>query len=429
MITVMNLSFLILSLLLILIFLAIVSLKKMSLIAEVERKLLLQQQKLQDFSRELNHLKEIQQDSLSKQFQQSREELSLILKNNSDSNTKYLTDISKLQQEKLESVREVVDKRLGLIQEDNNKKLDKMREVVDEKLHATLEKRLGQSFKIVSDRLEQVHKGLGEMQNLATGVGDLKKVLTNVKTRGTWGEIQLGNLLEQMLSPDQFQANVKIKPSSQDYIEFAVKLPGKDSQDMPLWLPIDAKYPQEAYQRLVDAQDQVSVESIQIARKEIETSIKKEAKTINEKYIHPPYSTDFAIMFLPIESLYAEVLRFPGLHQIIQQKYRVLIAGPTTLAALLNSLQMGFRTLSVEKRSSEVWKLLSTVKVEFEKFGGILEKTKKKLEEASNTIDTAASKSRNISRKLNKVEALPDSSNSSENKQSLFDESDALFIT
>ncbi|RAP38791.1 DNA recombination protein RmuC [Candidatus Marinamargulisbacteria bacterium SCGC AAA071-K20] len=420
----MILEILILCLILAVIFQTVSSNKKLNLISEIERKLLLQDQQLRSFNSQFSDIKEKQQETLSKQFQQTREELSLNLKHNSDSHTKQLTGISQLQDEKLEKVRAVVDKRLGLMQDDNNKKLDKMREVVDEKLHATLEKRLGESFKMVSERLEQVHKGLGEMQHLANGVGDLKKVLTNVKTRGTWGEIQLGNLLEQVLTKDQYEANVKIRPKAQDFVEFAIKLPGKDSSDNPVWLPIDAKYPQEAYHRLVEAQEKSDVNGVEAASKELELSMKKEARIINEKYIHPPLSTDFAILFLPIESLYAEALRIPGLHQQLQQKYRVLLAGPTTLAALLNSLQMGFRTLAVEKRSSEVWSLLSAVKLEFTKFGDILEKTQKKLQEAGNTIELATKKTRTIERKLNKVESLPEAAL----EDQIVEEPETLFI-
>ena len=245
------------------------------------------------------------------------------------------------------------------------------------------------------------------MQNLASGVGDLKKVLTNVKTRGTWGEIQLESLLEQLLTPDQYEKNVKIKPKSTEFVEFAIKLPGKDpDDDTPVWLPIDAKFPQEMYQHVLTAQDAGDAEAVETATKQLEISIKKEARTIRDKYISPPMSTDFGILFLPTEGLYAEVLRRPGLHESLQRDYRVMIAGPTTLSALLNSLQMGFRTLAIEKRSSEVWKVLGGVKQEFVKFGDILDKTKKKLQEATNTIESAASKSRNIERKLNKVESI-----------------------
>jgi DNA recombination protein RmuC len=348
-------------------------------------------------------------DEWANESKRNREEQQNSLKAFNDSVLKQMADISTLSQNNQEKLRESIEKRLLALQDDNNKKLEKMRETVDEKLQSTLEKRLGQSFKLVSDRLEQVHKGLGEMQTLATGVGDLKKVLTNVKTRGTWGEVQLDNLLSQMLSPEQYDKNVRIKPKTQEFVEFAVKLPGKTGDaSTPIWLPIDAKYPQDTYQHIIQAQEQGDKPALDLAIKQLETSMKLEAKRICEKYIDPPNTTDFAILFLPIEGLYAEVLRCPNLHTTLQQKYRVLIAGPTTLAALLNSLQMGFKTLAIEKRSSEVWAVLSGIKQEFGKFGDLLEKTQKKLQQASDSIETAASKSRTISRKLNKVEELPE---------------------
>ena len=308
---------------------------------------------------------------------------------------------------KLEKMRQTVEERLKLLQADNNRQLEEMRRTVDEKLHATLEKRLGESFQLVSERLELVHKGLGEMQTLASGVGDLKRVLTNVKTRGIWGEFHLVSLLEQILTVEQYAQNVATKKGSNDRVEFAVKLPGRDKDVDVLWLPIDAKFPQEDYQRLLDAQDQANQVLAEDAMKCLEARVKSEAKNIRAKYIDPPNTTDFAIMFLPIEGLFAEVLRRPGLCDILMREYRVVITGPTTLAALLNSLQMGFRTLAVEKRSSEVWALLGAVKTEFGRFGELLEKTQKKLQEASNSIDTAAQKSRTIERKLRTVEELP----------------------
>lgn len=313
--------------------------------------------------------------------------------------------LTKMNEEKLERVRDTLQKHLQSLQEDNHQQLEKMRETVDEKLQTTLEKRLGDSFKLVSDRLEQVHKGLGEMQNLATGVGDLKKVLTNVKTRGTWGEIQLENLLDQILTPDQYEKNVATKKGSRDPVEFAIKLPGQD--DRTVYIPIDAKFPKEDYERLIAAQEQADPVAVEEFAKAIENRIKAEAKKIREKYIDPPNTTDFGILYLPIEGLYAEVLRRPGLTDILQREYRVNIASPTTIAAYLNALQMGFRTLAVEKRASEVWTLLGTVKKEFGKFGDILDKTQKKLQEASNTIEQAGRKSRNIERKLGKVQELP----------------------
>lgn len=316
-----------------------------------------------------------------------------------------LIKLTGLNEQKLEKVREVVEKNLKSLQEDNNLKLEKMRETVDEKLHSTLEKRLGDSFKIVSDRLEQVHKGLGEMQTLATGVGDLKKVLTNVKTRGTWGEIQLENLLEQILTADQYEKNVVTKTGSRDPVEFAIKLPG--SSDRTVYIPIDAKFPKEDYERLIQAQELADTAAIEESIKAIESRIKLEAKKIREKYIDPPNTTDFGILYLPIEGLYAEVLRRVGLCDFLQREYRVTVSGPTTISAVLNSLQMGFRTLAVEKRASEVWVLLGDVKNEFGKFGEILDKTHKKLNEATNQIESAVKKTRTIERKLKNVQELP----------------------
>jgi DNA recombination protein RmuC len=325
-----------------------------------------------------------------------------------DSFSKQLGDMTKLNEEKLEQMRKTVENQLRALQEDNSKKLEQMRATVDEKLQSTLEKRLGESFKQVSERLEQVYKGLGEMRNLATGVGDLKKVLTNVKTRGTWGEIRLGNILEQILTPDQYDVNVPTKKDSNDRVEFAIKLPGQASdKEKIVWLPIDSKFPQEDYQRLMDAQEAADKELAEKSIKNLEIRIKMEAKNIKEKYIDPPNTTDFGIMFLPVEGLYAEVLRRPGLCDILQRKYRIVVAGPTTLAALLNSLQMGFKTLAIEKRSSEIWELLGIVKTEFGKFGGVLAKTKKKLQEASKTIDQAEVRTRAIERSLREVQEAP----------------------
>ncbi len=325
-----------------------------------------------------------------------------------DSFSRQLGDLIKLNEEKLEAVRNTVGTQLRTLQEDNSKKLEQMRATVDEKLQSTLEKRLGESFRQVSERLEAVYKGLGEMRNLATGVGDLKKVLTNVKTRGTWGEIQLGAILEQVLTPDQYAVNVQTKKNSDARVEFAIRLPGQDpDKEQEVWLPIDAKFPQEDYQRLLEAQEVADKEAADKAIKNLETRIKLEAKFIKEKYIDPPHTTDFGIMFLPVEGLYAEVLRRPDLCEILQRDLRIVVTGPTTLAALLNSLQMGFRTIAIERRSSEVWELLGGVKTEFGKFGDVLAKTKKKLQEASNTIDRAEVRTRAIERKLRKVQEIP----------------------
>lgn len=334
-------------------------------------------------------------------------EMSSQHKNLLDSFAKQLTELTQMNEQKLERVRDTVEKKLAVLQEDNSKKLEQMRATVDEKLNATLEKRLGESFKLVSERLEQVHKGLGEMQTLASGVGDLKRVLTNVKTRGMLGEIQLETLLEQILSPDQFDKNVVTKPGSSERVEFVIKLPGRDVEAGQVLLPIDSKFPLEDYQRLLDAQEAGDLQAANDAAKLLEQRIKLEAKTIHDKYINPPDTTDFAIMFLPIEGLFAEVLRKSGLWDALQREYRVIITGPTTISALLNSLQMGFRTLAIQRRSSEVWQLLGAVKTEFGKFGQVLEKTQKKLQEASNTIQDATVRSRAIERKLRSVEEVP----------------------
>lgn len=314
-----------------------------------------------------------------------------------------LTDINK---DGLNRMRETLEGKLKDIQNDNNSKLEKMRETVDEKLHNTLETRLGESFKSINQRLEALYKELGEFQALSNGVNDLRRALTNVKTRGVWGEIQLGNIIDEILTKDQYDINVATKKGKNERVEFAVKLPGQENGEC-VWLPIDAKFPQEDYQKLLLAQDEGNKTLIDELSKQLEIRIKSEAKDIRDKYLDPPNTTDFGIMFLPTESLYAEVIKRPGLWDTLQREYRVIITGPTTLAALLNSLQMGFRTLAIEKRSSEVWTLLGAVKTEFGKFSIILEKTQKKLKEASNSIESATKKSRTIERKLKNVQELP----------------------
>jgi DNA recombination protein RmuC len=306
----------------------------------------------------------------------------------------------------LESVRSIVDLRLTQLQEDNSKQIDKMRATVDEKLQGTLEKRLGESFKLVSDRLEQVHQGLGAMQQLASDVGGLQKVLTNVKARGGWGEVQLGALLEQVLTPEQFARNVRMRDESAENVEFAIKLPG-DENGAPVWLPIDAKFPTEDYHRLIAAQEQGDTSAVEEAMKRLEAQLKRSAKDICQKYINPPKTTDFALMFLPTEGLYAEAIRRVGLVEQVQRDCRVVFAGPTTLAALLNSLQMGFRTLAIQKRSSEVWNLLAVVKSEFGKFGEALSGVKEKLDQAARKIEDVDVRSRAITKKLRDVEELP----------------------
>jgi DNA recombination protein RmuC len=312
---------------------------------------------------------------------------------------------SSLRQE-LESIRTVVHERLRDIQAGNARELQEMRATVDEKLQGTLNQRLGESFALVSERLELVQRGLGEMQSLASGVGDLRKVLSNVKSRGGWGEVQLGTLLEQMLSPEQYERNAVVREASRECVEFAVKFPGKG--DVPVLLPIDAKFPVEDYQQLVDAQECGDAQAVETAARRVEASVRNAAKTIREKYVNPPVTTDFAIMFLPTEGLYAEVLRRPGLAEQIQRESGVLIAGPTTLTAILSSLQMGFRTLAIEKRSSEVWRLLEAVKTEFGKFGGVIEKVNRNLEQARNQMDQLGTRTRVVSRKLRDVQTLPD---------------------
>ena len=325
-----------------------------------------------------------------------------------DTFAKQLVALTESNERHMNDLRTTVDNRLKEMQSDNATKLEQMRQTVDERLTSTLEQRLGESFKQVSDRLEQVHKGLGEMQSLAAGVGDLKQVLTNVKTRGTWGEVQLGMLLEQIMTPEQYAANVACKQGCAERVEFAIRLPGQPGLDGgEVWLPIDAKFPVEDYQRMLDAQDKSDLPGMDSALKALEVRIKASAKDIQTKYLDPPRTTDFAIMFLPTEGLYAEVLRRPGLVESLQSNFRVLVTGPTTLGALLNSLQMGFRILTVEQRSSEVWQLLGAVKTQFGQFGGLLEKVHNKLDQASSTIEDAARKSRTIERRLRTVQELP----------------------
>ena len=341
-----------------------------------------------------------------------RDELRLGRNENSDSARKLREEVvktieekSRSQQESIDNLHNVIDKHLKHLQESNEKKLEQMRQTVDEKLQSTLEKRLGESFKIVGDQLEAVQRGLGEMQSLATGVGDLKKVLTNVKARGTWGEYQLGNILEQILTPDQYAKNVKPKESSDEIVEYAVRLPGHDNSSQ-VWLPIDSKFPQESYIRLKDASEKSDTDAIEKASAELIRTIKKSAKDISDKYIDPPHTTDFAIMFLPTEGLYAEIVRQPGMLDDLQHQ-RIVVAGPTNLSAILSSLSMGFRTLAIENRSSEVRKILSAVKTEFSRFGDVLSKVKTQLDRASGTIDKAGVRTRAMQKKLKDVEELP----------------------
>ena len=357
---------------------------------------------------------------------QGREENSIALSAFGDSLLKRMSELAGLQKDQLDifagqlksltasnegrmdKLRETVEERLRLIQDDTARKLEQMRATVDEKLHDTLEKRLGESFKLVSERLELVQRGLGEMQTLANGVGDLKKVLTNVKTRGTFGEIQLSSLLEQVLSPGQYESNVETRKGSGQRVEFALKLPGRDgTTDGMVWLPLDAKFPQEDYLRLVEAQELGDLPAATEAARQLDRAVRLMAANIRDKYLDPPHTTDFGVMFLPTEGLFAEVLRRPGLFDALQRDFKVMVAGPTTLAAMLNSLQMGFRTLAIEKRSAEVWNLLGAVRTEFSKFGQVLEKTSKKLQEAGNHIDQAAVRTRSIEKKLKGVQEMP----------------------
>jgi DNA recombination protein RmuC len=343
-------------------------------------------------------------EGLNKNAKDNREELTNSLKDFSEIFSKNVKDFNDLQKQKFDAMATKQDE----LVKSTELKLEKMRETVDEKLHKTLEERLGQSFKIVSERLEAVQKGLGEMQNLANGVGDLKKVLSNVKTRGVLGEIQLGNILEQIMAPEQYEANVKTKQGSNDHVEFAIKLPGKDDYGKEVYLPIDAKFPQEDYVRLQTAYDEGDVAGVDAANRALVQSIKKFAKDIRDKYIDPPNTTDFGIMFLPIEGLFAEVVRQPEVVALLQREYKIIVTGPTTLAAMLNSLQMGFKTLAIQKRSSEVWQILGAVKTEFGKFGGVLEKAQRKLNEANKELDAlVGTRTKMMLSKLKKVEELP----------------------
>lgn len=342
-------------------------------------------------------------------------DIASLQKNQLDTFTKQLATLTQMNEMKLEKVREAVESNLRYLRDDNHKQLERMRETVDEKLHSTLEKRLGESFKVVSDRLEKVHQGLGEMQVLANGVGDLKRVLTNVKTRGILGEVQLGNLLDQILTPAQYEKNFVTKKDSRDPVEFAIRLP-------QAYLPIDAKFPSEDYERLLKAQEEGNVAAIEESGKEIEKRVKLEAKKIYEKYLDPPHTVDFAIMFLPVEGLFAEVLRRPGLYDFVYRQYRVIITGPTTITAILNSLQMGFRTLAVEKRATEIWSLLGAVKTDFGRFGDVLQSTHEKLRKASDEIANAEKRSRSIERKLRDVQEKPLIAGSAEESQIGFDE-------
>ena len=374
----------------------------------------LQSEHMRGFSEQLARLAATNNEQLEKmregiaiQSRNARSEQADAMKRFSDTLSQTLATLTESNAKRMSEVRATLEEKIRELQSDNARKLEEMRQTVDEKLHATLEQRLGESFKQVSERLEKVHQGLGEMQQLAMGVGDLKRVLTNVKTRGTWGEVQLEMLLEQMMTPEQYAKNVETVPGSGAIVEFAIRLPGKGDDMHPVWLPVDSKFPKEQYERLMEASECADADGVAVAGKELERAVRLQAKTIAEKYLAPPHTTDFALLFLPTEGLYAEVMRRPGLADELQRTHRISIAGPSTLSALLNSLQMGFRTLALEKRSSEVWEILGAVKTEFAKFGDALDATKKVLERAARNIDDAQIRTRQMSRKLKRVEALP----------------------
>jgi len=352
----------------------------------------------------------------SKEFAQNRREFAEANKELRVELSERVESLRDKNDEKLELIRKTVEGRLESLQKDNADKLEKMRMTVDEKLQSTLEKRLGESFKLVSERLEKVQRGLGEMQSLATDVSDFKRVLTNVKTRGTWGEVQLESLLDQVFIKDHYVKQAMLSSGSRDAVDFAIKLPDKNSQEGFIYLPIDAKFPLEDYQRLVVAEEKNDVAEAEAAHKALINRIKLEAKSIKEKYIVPPATTDFAVLYVPTEGLYAEVLRTPGLFETLQQSYRVTVAGPTTIAAILSSYQLGFRTLAIAEQTSQVWELLTTIKGEFGKFGDLLDKTREKLVQATNTIDSASKKSRTIEGKLSKVQRLADKTTKSAEK-------------
>jgi len=359
------------------------------------------QQSLVQQSAEATRTQNSQMDAFAQQ-------LALLQKTLSDTLTLQVQQLSEANARRLSEMRGTLETQLAQLQINNAAKLDEMRQTVDEKLQTTLQARLGESFKQVADRLEQVHKGLGEMNTLAQGVGDLKHLLTNVKTRGMFGEAQLASLLEQVMAPDQYAAQHATIPGSKNRVDFAIRLPGRSEDGQPVWLPIDAKFPNEDYERLLEAQSRADAIQAELCSKALEARVRLEAKSITEKYIEPPYTTDFAILFLPTEGLYAEVLRRPGLIESLQRDYRVTLAGPTTLMAMLNSLQMGFRTLALEKRSSEVWQVLGAVKTEFGKFGDVLAKVKEQTQTVLNTLDKAQTRSNVMHRALRQVEALPE---------------------
>ncbi|MFT3670319.1 MAG: DNA recombination protein RmuC [Pseudoxanthomonas sp.] len=362
---------------------------------------------LADLSTRTDQRLDVLRDTLTEDARKGRLESAESQQRFADTLGQRLNELTQRNEQRIGEMRQTLEGRLKELQADNAQKLEQMRATVDEKLQTTLEARLGASFKLVSERLEQVQRGLGEMQQLATGVGDLKRVLTNVKDRGGWGEVQLENLLEQVLTAEQFARGVKVRPDGNEAVDFAIRLPGRQDGDVPVWLPIDAKFPREDYERLLDAQERGDTEGMRTAATQLERAIKVQAKSINEKYVVPPHTTDFAVLFLATEGLYAEAIRRPGLVDALQRDHRIVVAGPTTLAALLNSLQMGFRTLAIEKRSSEVRLLLGAVKTEFGKFATVLEKAHTQLDTVQNSIKQAGVRTRAIERQLRGVEALP----------------------
>ncbi len=372
-----------------------------------------QDARLESFARALTDLStrtdqrlDLLRDALGEDARKAREEAAVTQQRSAESLGQRLQDMTQRNELRIGEMRATLEQQLKNLQSDNAEKLDQMRVTVDEKLQTTLEARLGASFQLVSDRLEQVQRGLGEMQQLATGVGDLKRVLTNVKNRGSWGEVQLDNILEQTLTQEQYARGVKVRPDSGEMVDIAVRLPGRGHEDTPVWLPIDSKFPREDYERLLDAQEQGDADGVRVQGAQLERAIRIQAKSICDKYIVPPHTTDFAVMFLPTEGLYAEVIRRPGLVDLLQREHRVVVAGPTTVTALLNSLQMGFRTLAIEQRSSEVWSLLGAVKSEFGKFAGILEKAEKQISTVGRSLGEASRKTRTIERRLRGVESL-----------------------
>jgi DNA recombination protein RmuC len=364
--------------------------------------------RLTEFSTRTDQRLDVLREALTEDARKARSEGADLQQRFADTLGQRLAELTQRNEQRIGEMRATLESQLKALQADNTAKLEQMRATVDEKLQSTLNARLDASFKIVSERLEQVQRGLGEMQQLATGVGDLKRVLANVKDRGGWGEVQLDNILEQTLTQDQYQRSVRVRPGSSETVDFAIRLPGRTDDDTPVWLPVDAKFPREDYERLIDAQDKGDADAIKGCSLQLERAIRTQAKSISEKYVIPPHTTDFAVMFLPTEGLYAETIRRAGLVDLLQREHRVVLAGPTTFTALLNSLQMGFRTLAIEKRSSEVWKILSAVKGEFGKFATVLERASGQLDTVQNSIKAAGVRTRAIERQLKGVETLPD---------------------